>query len=121
MADEKMNIVPVLAAEIPTLENGGVKQRAEAGVRVEMMKIESDPNFPLCLRYSNPPNRNSNDRRRLIRRPSRLGSATCLDRHGDSSREASRESAYENRRSRQVEPSLLEAHQIRGSQRNARL
>ena len=27
-ADEKMNIIPVLAAEIPTPENGGVKQRA---------------------------------------------------------------------------------------------
>jgi peptide/nickel transport system substrate-binding protein len=33
-SDEKMNIVPVLAAEIPTLENGGVKQRADGGMDV---------------------------------------------------------------------------------------
>jgi len=29
-----MNIVPVLAAEIPTLEHGGVKQRADGGTDV---------------------------------------------------------------------------------------
>jgi peptide/nickel transport system substrate-binding protein len=33
-SDEKMNIVPVLAAEIPTLENGGVKLRADGGMDV---------------------------------------------------------------------------------------
>ena len=33
-ADENMNIVPVLAAEIPTLENGGVKLRADGGMDV---------------------------------------------------------------------------------------
>ena len=33
-ADEKMNIIPVLAAEIPTPENGGVKQRADGGMDV---------------------------------------------------------------------------------------
>jgi peptide/nickel transport system substrate-binding protein len=33
-ADDKMNAVPVLAAEIPTLENGGVKLRADGGMDV---------------------------------------------------------------------------------------
>ncbi len=33
-ADEKMNAVPVLAAEIPTLENGGVRLRADGGMDV---------------------------------------------------------------------------------------
>jgi peptide/nickel transport system substrate-binding protein len=33
-ADEKMNIIPVLAAEIPTPENGGVKQRSDGGMDV---------------------------------------------------------------------------------------
>ena len=33
-ADEKMNVVPVLAVEIPTLENGGVKQRPDGGMDV---------------------------------------------------------------------------------------
>ena len=32
--DEKMNIVPVLAAEVPTLENGGVKLRPDGGMDV---------------------------------------------------------------------------------------
>ena len=32
--DEKMNIVPVLAAEIPTLENGGVELRPDGGMDV---------------------------------------------------------------------------------------
>jgi peptide/nickel transport system substrate-binding protein len=32
--DEKMNVVPVLAAEIPTLQNGGVKLRADGGMDV---------------------------------------------------------------------------------------
>ena len=31
-SDEHMNIVPVLAAEIPTLENGGVKLRQDGGM-----------------------------------------------------------------------------------------
>ena len=33
-SDEKMNIVPVLAAEIPTLENGGVVLRPDGGMDV---------------------------------------------------------------------------------------
>jgi peptide/nickel transport system substrate-binding protein len=33
-SDERMNIVPVLAAEIPTLANGGVKLRADGGMDV---------------------------------------------------------------------------------------
>lgn len=33
-ADEKMNVVPILAADIPTLENGGVKLRADGGMDV---------------------------------------------------------------------------------------
>ena len=33
-ADDKMNAVPVLAAEIPTLENGGVKLRTDGGMDV---------------------------------------------------------------------------------------
>ncbi len=33
-ADENMNVVPVLAAEIPTLENGGVKLRSDGGMDV---------------------------------------------------------------------------------------
>ena len=33
-ADEKMNIVPILAAEIPTLANGGVKLRPDGGMDV---------------------------------------------------------------------------------------
>jgi peptide/nickel transport system substrate-binding protein len=33
-SDEKMNIVPVLAAEIPTLENGGVTLRPDGGMDV---------------------------------------------------------------------------------------
>src|SRR3954469_12823753 len=33
-SDEKMNIIPVLAAEIPTLENGGVKLRPDGGMDV---------------------------------------------------------------------------------------
>src|SRR5262245_58070019 len=33
-ADEKMNIIPVLAAEIPTRENGGVKLRPDGGMDV---------------------------------------------------------------------------------------
>ena len=32
--DEKMNIVPVLASEVPTLENGGVRLRADGGMDV---------------------------------------------------------------------------------------
>jgi len=32
--DEKMNAVPVLAAEIPTIQNGGVKLRADGGMDV---------------------------------------------------------------------------------------
>jgi peptide/nickel transport system substrate-binding protein len=32
--DDKMNAVPVLAAEIPTLQNGGVKLRADGGMDV---------------------------------------------------------------------------------------
>lgn len=32
--DERMNIVPVLAAEVPTLENGGVVVRADGGMDV---------------------------------------------------------------------------------------
>jgi peptide/nickel transport system substrate-binding protein len=32
--DEKMNVVPVLAAELPTLENGGVRMRADGGMDV---------------------------------------------------------------------------------------
>ena len=33
-SDERMNIVPVLAAELPTLDNGGVKLRADGGMDV---------------------------------------------------------------------------------------
>ena len=33
-SDERMNIVPVLAAELPTLENGGVKLRQDGGMDV---------------------------------------------------------------------------------------
>src|SRR5262245_3728055 len=32
--DERMNIVPVLAAEVPTLENGGVKLRSDGSMDV---------------------------------------------------------------------------------------
>src|SRR5262245_57471594 len=32
--DEKMNIVPVLATEVPTLANGGVKLRPDGGMDV---------------------------------------------------------------------------------------
>ena len=32
--DERMNIIPVLAAELPTLENGGVRLRADGGMDV---------------------------------------------------------------------------------------
>ena len=32
--DDKMNIVPVLASEVPTVENGGVRMRADGGMDV---------------------------------------------------------------------------------------
>ena len=32
--DEKLNVVPVLAAEVPTMENGGVRMRADGGMDV---------------------------------------------------------------------------------------
>jgi peptide/nickel transport system substrate-binding protein len=34
VTDEKMQIVPLLAAEVPTLENGSVRQRADGGMDV---------------------------------------------------------------------------------------
>ena len=34
ITDEKMNIMPLLATEVPTLENGGVRLRADGGMDV---------------------------------------------------------------------------------------